>query len=258
MEPTDILGNGKIRLYLADCLDVMRDMPNGCVDCVVTDPPYFGLKGGVSSTYGGVAVQTNATITLGDVWGSNLEALAHIRRIARSGALVFCSWHCVGEIRDILDGIPVGLLTWYKRNSQPSLRNRPWYRTEFIWAIEYGTGMNWKPLTTMYDIPGLPAGCMATERVLGKNTKKAAHPTQKPLSLIVQLLKACNTIILDPFMGTGTTGVACVQMERQFIGVEIDAGYYEIAKKRIIDALAQPMLPMSNVAEDIVEQDKLL
>lgn len=66
------------------------------------------------------------------------------------------------------------------------------------------------------------------------------HPTQKPLRLVRDLVNRTKGVVLDPFMGSGTTGVACAKMGRSFIGVEIDEGYFDIACKRIRDAYAQP------------------
>jgi DNA modification methylase len=233
-----------IDLRLGDCLEVLKTLPAGCVDAVVTDPPYIGLRGGMTqgSVLRGVADSRHQNVTVGELWGNDLTALSEIQRVARYGAIVFCSWSCVAEIKTLLGGAPVGLLTWYKRNSQPSMRNRPWYQTEHAWLIEYAPGMNWKPLRTLVDVPGLPAGCMATERVLQPGSGKAAHPTQKPLALIRELLQACGQTVLDPFMGSGTTGVACVQTGRNFIGCEIDPTYYAIAEKRIAQAQEQMRL----------------
>jgi len=59
------------------------------------------------------------------------------------------------------------------------------------------------------------------------------HPNQKPVGLMQELVAKCPEVICDPFMGSGTTGVACVRLGRRFIGIEIDPGYFEIAKKRI-------------------------
>ena len=71
------------------------------------------------------------------------------------------------------------------------------------------------------------------------------HPTQKPLALIKELILSCTLegdTVLDPFMGSGTTGVACVQTGRNFIGIEIDPAYFAIAEKRIAEAQLQPRL----------------
>lgn len=228
-----------MKLILGDCLEVMKTLPDKSVDAVITDPPYPGLKDGLKSLTGKVAPQINATITVGTPWGNELEVLRGFQRVAKCGAIVFCSWHSVGKVRELLGGEAVGLVTWYKRNSQPSFRNRPHYSCEYAWLIEYGPGMNWKPIETFYDIPGLPAGCFASERILQNGTKRAAHPTQKPLELMQVLIESSPATVLDPFMGSGTTGVACVQTGRDFIGIEIDPGYFAIAEKRIKDAQAQ-------------------
>lgn len=225
---------GDATLYLGDCLEVLPTLEAGSVDCVVTDPPYGGMKGGVTNRYGGVAERNNTSETIGEPWGDGLEALRMLRSVASDGAIVFTSWHNIGAVRDAIGGNAVGLATWIKRNSQPSLRNRPHYQTEFIWYVEFdGGSMNWKPLKTYYDIPALAAGCMATERILNDNNSMAAHPTQKPITLIERLLEACNTTVLDPFMGSGTTGVAALRLGRKFIGIEIDPTYFDIACRRI-------------------------
>lgn len=190
---------------------------------------------------GGVCERTQPTVTVGTPWGNEMDALGDLGRIAR-GAIVFCSWQSIGEVKVVLGGNAVGLVTWHKRNTQPSFRNRPHYSCEYIWLIEYAAGLNWRALETMYSIPNLAAGCFATERILEAQTKKAAHPTQKPLALMTELLKATppGGTVLDPFMGSGTTGVACVQTGRNFIGIEIDPTYFEIARRRIEEA--QPAL----------------
>jgi len=79
-----------------------------------------------------------------------------------------------------------------------------------------------------------------------KRVSGGVHPTEKPADLIRQILNCATSIgdaALDPFMGSGTTGVACVQTGRKFIGIEIDPGYFEIAKKRISEAQLQTRIP---------------
>lgn len=232
-----------VTLHLGDCLEYMRTMADKSVDAVITDPPYPGLKGGLKyKTTSGVSLNSEETITVGTPWGEELDALLEVRRVAKYGAIVFCSWHSVGQVRDLLGGEAVGLVTWYKRNSQQSFRNRPHYMCEYAWLIEYAPGMNWKPIKTFYDIAGLPAGCFSTERVLTKGTQQAAHPSQKPVQLMRMLVQAVPQSVLDPYCGTGTTGVACLDLGKDFVGVEIDPAYFAIAEKRIAEA--QMQLPL--------------
>jgi site-specific DNA-methyltransferase (adenine-specific) len=236
------IADGRAVLYLGDCLEVLPTLEAGSVDAVVTDPPYPNLKGGLSHMVGGVAPRTQPTITVGMPWGNELGALNDFERIATGGAITFCSWHSIDAVKRELRGEPVGLVTWYKRNTQLSFRNRPHYTCEYAWLVEYGPGIDWHALKTMYDIPGLPAGCFASERVLDDDSLRAAHPTQKPEELMRRLVIAAQERVLDPFMGSGTTGVACIQTGRRFIGIEIEPRYFEIAVKRIEEAALQPRL----------------
>lgn len=251
-----------VELICGDCLDVMKSLPDGSVDAVVTDPPFVGLKGGYERDvqYGGVATAPNNRASVGDEWVASWDWLDAAWRVCRYGMLVFCSFHSIeGPITQLPNAKRMGLLTWYKRNAAPQGKNVPRYSTEFVWMLSKQPGLKWDAFkTTMFDIPFPPAGCFASERVLEEGTKRAAHPTQKPLELMIELL-ACNPAsVLDPFMGTGTTGVACVQTGRNFIGIEIDPTYYAIAQKRIAEAQAQPALPLDSAARDRLSDEAML
>lgn len=87
-----------------------------------------------------------------------------------------------------------------------------------------------------------------------------AHPNEKPLELITKVVGAHSSggdCILDPFMGSGTTGVAAVQMGRRFIGIEIDEGYFDIACRRIADEIARPRLALDAPAPAPVQEPLL-
>jgi DNA modification methylase len=86
----------------------------------------------------------------------------------------------------------------------------------------------------------------------------SGHPTEKHVGLMRELAKRTNGTILDPFMGSGTTGVAAVKLGRRFIGIEIDAGYFEIACKRIRDAYAQPDMFIEQPKAEQPKQEALL
>lgn len=223
--------HGGIQIFHGDCRDVLPKLPN--VDLILTDPPYPKLKGGLSHMVGGVCQRTQPTVTVGTPWGDELEALKLFSCLS-SGAVVFSSWHAIGEVKNLCGGEAIGLVTWYKRNSQMSFRNRPHYTCEYAWMIEYGPGLNWQNIETFYDIPGLVAGCMATERILD-GTGKAAHPTQKPLELINELTVICppSGTILDPFMGSGTTLRAAKDLGRKAIGIELNEEYCSMAVNRL-------------------------
>ena len=99
---------------------------------------------------------------------------------------------------------------------------------------------NWEPIL-FYRIAALSNDVIATPN----NHEDTGHPTTKPVKLLHRLVSLMPAgTILDPFMGSGTTGVACVQTGRKFVGIEIDPGYFEIAKRRIEQAQMQMRLPL--------------
>jgi len=207
-----------VTLHLGDCLDVLRGMPAGSVDAVVTDPPYgIGVcnrsdGGGVCSAKSGNKVYGRTT------WDSKPASQEIIDAILRLNVpTVIWGGHYFG--------LPPTrcLLIWNKKQRNFSLAD-----AEIAWT-------NLNRATRIFDYS---RGEMAAE---GR-----VHPTQKPLPLmkwcIDYLRLPDNATILDPFMGSGTTGVACVQTGRNFIGIEIDPTYYAIAERRIAEAQMQPAL----------------
>lgn len=92
--------------------------------------------------------------------------------------------------------------------------------------------------------------------IFADRTGNINHPTEKPVSLMEQVVKWTDGLVLDPFMGSGTTGVACVKLGRKFIGIELDEKYFDISCKRIEEAYKQPDLFLEPPVKHI--QDKML
>jgi hypothetical protein len=116
------------------------------------------------------------------------------------------------------------------------LRPRVQNRYGVVRAIQRGLDPNWAQLEDVWRdaSPGM-----------ANNSHLRQHPNEKPVSLLEKLVILCShpgDLVLDPFMGSGTTGVACVRTGRRFIGVEIDPGYFAIAQRRIAEAQLQPAL----------------
>ena len=127
-----------------------------------------------------------------------------------------------------------GWLVWWKRDSVPSAAD-----VELAWTSR---DMNAR---------------LIDQSIGATNAERAGHPTQKPLRVMLWCLGFLPDAktILDPFMGSGTTGVACVKLGRKFIGIEIDPGYFDIACRRIADAVARPDLFISTTkAPEPVQQ----
>ena len=227
-----------ITIYHGDCRSILPLLEP--VDVVLTDPPYPKLKGNLRSDMGGgVVTRTKQHKTVGLPWGDDLSPVRDACRLATKGSLVFCSFHSVALVPDLVGDDPVALVTWFKRNSMPPVRNVPHYQTEFIWAFSKpSSGLEWRKLKTHYDIPLLQAGCMAKERIR-KLDGSTAHDAQKPIKLISALLAVGGTTILDPYVGSGTTLEAAKLLGRTAIGIEIDERYCEIAANRLLQKVLQ-------------------
>ena len=219
IEPYYTSDDGRVTLYCGDCLEVMPTLDAGSVDAVVTDIPY--------------GVQKAA-------WDDELPPYGVwmlCKRLCRDGAsiLVFGGIKHLQELMIALNHFFYYEWTfaWYKSN-----------------AMQFGkTGFNVLDLPVWYSKNGgakAHAKCRdVIEQAIVPSANDFGHPTPKPVKLMCQLT-ACvsptDALILDPFMGSGTTGVACVKTGRRFIGIEIDEGYCAIAKRRIVDAMAQGRL----------------
>ena len=221
-----------VTIYHGDCREILPQL-DVKVDLVLTDPPYIGL--GSKTTImpiGGVGKHYTRTETVGDIWGANTDWIDLVLPKIKAGILVFCSYHSVDILPSLVGLKKIALIVWYKRNSPPAKQNVPQFLTEYIWAFQANTGLNWHNLRTHYDIPKLATGCMASSERFVDSNGIAIHPTQKPEALISELLKVEPEIVLDPFLGSGTTCYCAKKLNRHSIGIEIEEKYCEIAAKR--------------------------
>lgn len=231
-----------VTLYLGDCLDVLRDLPDGCVDAVVTDPPFTAAGG-----------NTNGRTSAADdqYWRFWFDAVwAEIARVATDDAFAFvhCDWRMVGTLqRAIAGGIDrqtarawslSQVLVWDRGNIGLGFPYRNSYE-----MVAFVRGPKWR----MPD--GFPRNLPTVIQHYYAYGSHENHGAEKPVALYHTLLGPfAYTTVLDPFMGSGTTGVACVQTGRRFIGVEIDPTYYAIAERRIAEARMQLRLPLAEGA----------
>lgn len=226
---------GDCTLYHGDCLEILPTL--GRVDACITDPPYLNIgKGVVVNLDNGVSARRNTNRTVSDPWQANLDWAAPSYALARKSFFSFCSFHFINDLCGAVGGKLSAIVTWYQRNAMPPMANAPHYQTEFCVVYRKERGVEWRRLKTMIDIPRLQSGCMAGERIVD-HSGQAVHPSQKPVHLIKRLLVPGLDSIVDPFSGTGTTGVACVELGRKFIGIELDEKYFDIACRRIEQAV---------------------
>jgi modification methylase len=236
-----LAGESEGCIIQGDCLEVMADIPDGCVDAVVTDPPYLNLKGGYdrSNIGGGVAAAKQSHIAVGDQWEATFKWVPEAKRMARLGAIVFCSYHSIAETATAFNPWRKAVLwTWHKRNAPPTGANVPRFTEEYAWGFAKAVGLKWDAIkSSLIDVPKLQAGCIASpERVLDRSGK-AAHPTQKPIEVMTRVLMVIplTSIVFDPFAGSGTTCIAAKKLGLRYVGVEINERYAAIARNRIRD-----------------------
>jgi len=210
----------KYELYLGDCLEYMKSMPDKSVDAVITDPPY-----GVGLDY------TSYVDSAENLVGLIENFVPECLRIANTVAIT----SGVGNIHRYPPS--TWTLGWFWKNTTSTGK----------WGFNC-----WQPVLVYGKDPQLVSGngrhqdakeFPPNDGAIGKFD----HPCPKPISVMRWLAVRCSidgATIFDPFMGSGTTGVACMQLGRNFIGCEIDEGYFRIAEKRIKQAAAQMLLPM--------------
>lgn len=237
-------------LFNEDCLQVLKRIDSDSVNLILTDPPYnlglfmqkrdTNLKA-LRSNYFGAAGWDNYSY---EEWVNSLRAFfgEAARVLKRGGSLIiFMAIIKIETVINLAEEMGFYYKTtgiWHKLNPMPRNMNLHFVNSIECWIyFTYGkkTGTfnnDGKVLHDFYETSVTPQ----SEREYGK------HPTQKPLELMRFLVKTLTNpddVIMDPFMGSGSTGVAAVQLGRRFIGVELDKNYFEIAQKRIDDAIAK-------------------
>lgn len=212
---------GPHTIMQGDCLERLREIPDGSVDLILTDPPY------------------------GMAWVSNRRKVAHrsiagdqslewlepmLEQAARvlkpdSAAYFFCSWHFICQFKMAVERHfkLKNVLTWEKNlHGTGDLKGDFAPKTEFV----------------LFAVKGRPLirGGREPNVFRFAKTANALHPTQKPVDLCEYLVSKFSDegqTVLDPFMGSGTTGVACARTGRNFIGIELDPTYYLTSAMRI-------------------------
>lgn len=207
----EVIGNAT--LYLGDCLEILPTL--GKVDAVVTDPPY-GMSfqsNRRARKHDGIENDDNEALFL---WSCSIP-VSHSR-------YVFCRWDNIKTAP-----LPKSCVTWVKNNwSMGDLNHEHARQTE--------VALFWPGAE--HDFPEK----RPTDVVKAARTGNAHHPAEKPVYLMEQFVKWTRGAVLDPFMGSGTTGVACMNLGRDFIGIEKEPKYFDIACERIRMAQAQGRL----------------
>jgi len=223
-----------VKLYQGDCIKNIQSLiKDGVkVDLILTDPPYNISKKNNFHTMG------QRGIDFGE-WDKGFDLYlwidSAVQLLNKNGSMIiFNDWKNLGNIARYAETLGMeikDLFRWEKDNPIPRNRDRR-YITDFemaVWLTKKKGKWTFNRHSDTYERPLFKAPLVG-----GK--EKTIHPTQKPISLMEHLLKIHSNegdIILDPFMGSGSTGVACQNLDRNFIGIELDETYFNVAKERI-------------------------
>ena len=218
-----------IDLRNGDCIEVMNQIPDGSVDLVVTDPPYDVHAGKGGGCFGNRQAYSDIEFMSNGFSEATLDELCRVMK--KINIYLFCSQKQIMPLLDYFVGKKKcnwNLLTWHKTNPVPACGNKYLTDTEYILFFRdkgVKIGGEYSTKFTYYVTPLNTA-----------DKKLYGHPTIKPVEILQNLIVNSSNpgdIILDPFMGSGSTGEACINTGRGFIGIELDKGYFETAKARI-------------------------
>ena len=230
-----------IKLYNADCINILQTLPEKSVDLIFADPPYNLSGEGYLTTHNGKVAKLNKgewdIIDNIHIFNENWIS-ACIRVLSDTGSIwISGTLHnhpSVGVILKKLNLWIINDIIWYKPNATPLLsNNRCAPSTELIWVASKS-----KKYYFNYELAKHLNGGKQMKNlwVINAERHKTKHPTEKPESLLYRIISLAskeNDTILDPFLGSGTTGVVAQSLNRSFIGIEKNNEYYEIANRRI-------------------------
>ena len=219
-----------IDLRQGDCLELMKDIPDKSIDLVVTDPPYKIVQGGCTNKAVRLKVSNQEQLKKGTLFNNNSikfnEWIPEVYRVLKNNShcYIMSNDRNINELLNVCEKVGfklLNILVWGKSKHSP---NRYYLKNcEFIVFLRKGKAKNINNMGTK-------------QLLLIDNVENKNHPSEKPIKLMEILIKNSSNEqdkVLDPFMGSGSTGVACINTNRNFIGIELDENYFNIAKERI-------------------------
>ena len=279
------LDEARNRVLEGDCVDTLRSLPAGCADLVFADPPYnLQLQRELRRP------DNSKVDAVDDAWDqfASFESydsftkawLGEARRILKDdgGLWVIGSYHNIFRVGAILQDLGFWILNdvvWHKTNPMPNFRGRRFTNAHetLIWASKgpkQSYTFNYEAMKALNDELQMRSDwtipiCSGAERLKGEDGQKA-HSTQKPEALLHRVIVSSTKpgdLVLDPFFGSGTTGAVAKRLGRDFIGIERNAAYAEVARARIANVVpanddaiqvtrskrAEPRIPFGWVVE---------
>jgi site-specific DNA-methyltransferase (adenine-specific)/modification methylase len=228
----------KYLLIHADAMEILKEIPDDSIDLILCDPPYNLAKYSTGNMKFEWRPEINNDVAKWDLKElAPADLLDEFKRILSptGNIFVFTSYNMIGKWHEAFDSEfdTFQFMVWHKINPVPNVRRSSFLNSCELIVCMWNKGHTWNftRQNEMHNFIESPI-CMGTERL--KNPK---HPTQKPLSVLKRIISIAsreNDIVLDLFMGVASTGVAARELNRRFIGIEIDSDYYKAGEKRML------------------------
>ena len=208
------------KLLHGDCLERMKEIPDGSVDLILTDIPYDGVNRGSNGLR--KLDKGKADVITFDIH----EFLKEIDRICSGTIIIFCAKNQLSDVFNYFENNKSGTvrqLVWQKSNPSP-MNGQYIYLSGIenaIWFKKRGSVFNAHCKNTVFKHP---------------TGRSKLHPTEKNHALLIELIldnSNENQVVLDPCMGSSSTGIACLNTNRKFIGIELDDNYFDIGAERM-------------------------
>lgn len=259
-----MISKNEYELISGDVLDVLAKMESESVDFIFADPPYFLSNDGFTVKSGRAVSVNKGDWDKSSGFDSDLmfhEAwISECKRVLKTDGSIAISgtYHNIYQCGFLLQKLRFRIINdiaWFKPNGAPALAGRNFTASHetIVWAsksvaakhvFNYAESKSWespsdilkRPLKQMRSVWSIPT-TPKREKGFGD------HPTQKPLEVLLRLIALCtapDALVLDPFCGSGTTGVAAVLRGRRFVGIDVNRDYIQLAERRIQAALAEP------------------
>lgn len=224
-------------LLNGDCFKKLKLLPDNSIDMIFIDPPYNLANYSTGNMNFDWRSKINNDVAEWDEKPLKPKRLLkHFKRVLKptGNIFVFCSYNLLGDWHKVFDPEfdVFQFCVWHKTNPIPNIRKSSFLNSCELICCMWNKGHTWnfKKQNEMHNFFESPI-CMGAERL-----KEPKHPTQKPVKLLKHFIEIAsneNDVILDCFMGVGSTGVASLELNRRFIGIELDKGYFNASKQRL-------------------------
>jgi site-specific DNA-methyltransferase (adenine-specific) len=248
--------SGDFKLYNADSLNFLDELPDCFVDMIFADPPYFLSNDGVTCQSGQMVSVNKGDWDKSEGFANDYDFtkswIQKCRRVLKPQGTIWISGtqHIIFKVGTILEELGFKLMNdiiWFKPNASPNLACRYFTHSHetIIWAkkdpdakhiFNYEVMKNWdvsndninnqgKQMRSVWGIPLTPQ----------KEKTNGHHPTQKPMELLMRIVQSSTNegdLVLDPFNGSGTTGIVAEKLNRKYIGVDLEKEYLDLTIKR--------------------------